>query len=610
MKKITALAVLLIIVTANLASCSRITEGFAFTTNMLPQQETETTEKNIIRLSEEGSIKEDEELLYQDNKTYKLGSYVSLVFNPEFCDIEYSVKSGLGTSEDVKIEVKMKDGYYFDCFTESNYYPNIEYPAQVLSETNVLEKTFSDETCIYLNYSQKIYYDLDYQDDESASSVFIYKYPVSYYKCPKTITGSAFKRDGYTLTGYSQSKDDYSSFISVGSRFLPESVSPYLYCVWEKQNDISDFVFEKQDGYSVLVKYTGTSEKVVVPDEYEGLKVERISKEAITNNDVEYVILPNTIKTLDDGFLKSQNLESISLYDSVEIMYDSLLSDCPNLKHLRINTMYAFYNSWGIGTYNKYDRLLWAKDKKKIVICGGSGTWYGFDCEKMTEEFGDEYVIINMGMNANMCSCALIEGISAFLNEDDVFLWSPEPITRVLGDVKFDDKTWWFTSGDYGIFEYIDISQYKNVFSTFASFNVTHAKNQKSDIWVDKNESIYGDNITPRENEVSFVTYNSYSVISKGYIHEIFGKMKETGVKMLLTYPAMAKDQPGTDNLTLLSNENALKSSFDFEYISEYDDCLYDISYFYNSEWHMTNEGAKVRTENVIKDLKKYLENN
>ena len=37
--------------------------------------------------------------------------------------------------------------------------------------------------------------------------------------------------------------------------------------------------------------------------------------------------------------------------------------------------------------------------------------------------------------------------------------------------------------------------------------------------------------------------------------------------------------------------------------ISDYQDCIYDDDCFYDSAWHMTNEGARERTEQVAKDI-------
>lgn len=606
MKNKIIIIISLILVLANLVSCSNGNgESFAITT--IETKNAETTS------SKQGDVTPDN--TYFDNEQIKIGSYIFLTYSREFCDIEYSFEKGLGVNETVYVKIKMKDGYQFTCFTQDDYLPNLkeeELVDKVITYEESFEISVNKETYIFANYSMIITYDGNGGHallSSSDPSMVKQHYPVSYYKSPKATNYWAFFRGGYTLIGFSETKDG-ENIISVGSRFTPKSSTPTLYCIWAKEESLSNFDLKVIGNEVHIISYKGNSEELVIPNATEDGVITCIEEGAINSENIKTIILPPTIRSLKKSSINCENLESLIVYDSITEIEQDLVSTNPKLKNLRINTQYASYDNWGMGIYNKFDRLVWAKDKKKIVIYGGSGTWYGFDCEQLTKEFGDEYVIINMGMNANICSSVVIEGISKYMNEDDIFIWSPEPIENVLESTVFDERTWWFTFNHFDMYTGIDISKYKNVFTTFAKFNLEHQKHQIGDSASDINENIYGDNVTKRENIVAFVQYNEYYEVKNAYVQSVFENMKNNGVKLLLTYAAMAKDQPGTDEKTLEYNEKCLKNSFkDFVFISDYSSCLYDISLFYNSEWHMTNEGAKIRTENVIKDLKKYFEN-
>ena len=53
----------------------------------------------------------------------------------------------------------------------------------------------------------------------------------------------------------------------------------------------------------------------------------------------------------------------------------------------------------------------------------------------------------------------------------------------------------------------------------------------------------------------------------------------------------------------MLAYEQSLTSIPGIISISDYQDCIYDDELFYDSAWHMVNEGAKERTEQVAADL-------
>lgn len=49
-----------------------------------------------------------------------------------------------------------------------------------------------------------------------------------------------------------------------------------------------------------------------------------------------------------------------------------------------------------------------------------------------------------------------------------------------------------------------------------------------------------------------------------------------------------------------------LENKLDAEVISDWDDYFFPYDYFYNTQLHLTDKGAEVRTEQLIRDLKKY----
>lgn len=592
-------------------------------TTSTTQNQTQGTEKvettNVIT---ETTSKTDDPIEvssdYSDNKVYKVGSYINLHYNEDYCTIESSVEKGLGTSEVVKITVTMKDGYIFDAFTQNDYLPNVpdgkpEEEKKVLSTDNILAIGADDDIDVYLNYSMTVVYHANGgkvkgSDDETVTTTF----PLSYYKCPTTLKYGTFEREGYVLSEYAFSSDGDGDRVSLGSRFKPNGSTEHLYCVWEKASDASNFEYKKGANGVQIENYTGNEKNLVIPEYIEGAKVISIGDYAITSDDVERLFVPATVQNIGTSALCLPNMTEIVLHDSIINMKDDAFFDCDSLKTLRINTVLDSFNDWGRATYNKIDRLVWAKDLKKIVIYGGSGSWYGWDCEELTKAFGDKYVIINLGMNANMCSAAFVEGVSAYLNEGDIFLWAPEPGGSVLGDSSYDGGTrsWWFTFSHFDLYKSIDISNYKNVFSTFAAFNKTHANKQIDVTKSSIKENIYGD-ISATENKMTAASYrfnyfNSWFDYSK--MAATLQVMNDKGVKVLFTYAAMAEEGINEDYTGLEEYKANILKTFPVQIISDYKNYTFPIKYFHDSEWHMVDEGAHIRTLRVIEDLKAYFE--
>lgn len=52
--------------------------------------------------------------------------------------------------------------------------------------------------------------------------------------------------------------------------------------------------------------------------------------------------------------------------------------------------------------------------------------------------------------------------------------------------------------------------------------------------------------------------------------------------------------------------EQKLEERCECNVISDYQDYFYDRSYFYDTVYHLTNEGTVMRTEQLISDLESY----
>lgn len=633
MKKIISFVLCLLMVICFIASCSNTSESSSTSETLKPietEKETETTGSNSTDLPDTSVVTEEvttneekpEEpenaFFIQDPIEENFGSYLTLVYNPSLSDIEVEVKKGLGAKEEYTIRIKMKNDFIFSGFSYDKYISASKTPSAPFARGEECKFTLEEEKTVYCNYAMKlVYYAMG--GKICGEDVYEETIDISTYRCPNTKPNkNDVVRDGYVLTGYNTKEDMSGDRVGVGSKYNFGTAVGKLYCIWEKASDESLFEYSKSGVACTIKKYTGDEEHIVVPQTIDGSRVTQIAPNAFEGSNMSHITLPTYItKVGAEAFKNCENLVKITCYDAIIQFDDTCIYGCPEFKTLEINTSYDMYDWWGTGTYVKYDRLLWAKDMKKIVIFGGSGSWYGWDSVYMNEQFGDEYVIINLGTNASMTNLFVMEFLTYYMNEGDILLWSPECGAKPLGTTVLTDGTNASTEREFSFCAYnydnialIDMSKYPKIFTNFAAYNQLHSTKTAPFTYSVQNINIYGDDVSTRVSQEKQYSYSFSSALSNKQTYKEMGnqilKMKENGVLTLYTF-AVAQEGCAKDNV-LDKYIQDMEEIFHVTSISDYHDLLYGISDFHDSGWHLVNEAAHRRTVSVCEDLKNYLE--
>lgn len=558
-----------------------------------------------------------------DNRmvTEKVGSYVSLIYNPAYCTINASSKKGVGSKETVTLIIEMKEGYIFDGWSLNDAMANGKSRS-----SGKTEYTFNvgEDITVYANYSVSLIYYPNGGDVSGGTATYTQTYSVVMYKCPNTLPWQGyFSRDGYTLVEYNTKADGTGEAVSLGSRIaLGGKPSITLYCIWEKQNAESDFDFTQSDSGASITKYKGSSDNVVIPDYLGGKKVIAIKDGAFAKSSVKRVVLSANVAEAEDGaFSNCKSLVTFVMFDSLKTISGESFTGT-TVENLRVNAVLNLYSDWmtGMGN-NKVDRVLWAKNMKKLVIYGGSGTYYGYDCAALDEALDGEYVVINLGANAQVTASMYFEFLTKMMNPDDVLLWSPEFGEWTLGLAGFYNggigpRTWQFIAGHYDILRCINIANYTDVFSSYAKYAALHTAKQQAFDKFSTSISDYGDNIAPTEHKNATYDYQSSMLrvlpeLESGmfdYCGSLVKKLTESGVRVYYTFAAM--DESGIDfaEKEVARYMNDITAIYPgIVIISDYKNCLVPNSLMFDSAWHLTLEGASFRTGKLITDLKKQL---
>ena len=185
---------------------------------------------------------------------------------------------------------------------------------------------------------------------------------------------------------------------------------------------------------------------------------------------------------------------------------------------------------------------------------------------------------------------------------------------------------------NYDAFADLDLREYAQVFTAFSAYQT------QDRIWNEKitmsvlqimmrmeNEveepsyNEYGDYVVYRPNSTSEkpiyglpVNYTVNAFPKETYIDSAnaeFQKFMDQGIKVYFTYSprnkyALSKDSTQEERARL---HEYFKSQLHVPVISELEDSLYTGIYLYGTDNHLSTEGAQIRTEKVIHDLKEQL---
>ena len=456
-----------------------------------------------------------------------------------------------------------------------------------------------------------------------------------YYRLPATTLYHArpnlemgidrIARDGYTLLGW---KDEAGEEIGLGSRYtIPDVKEVHFEAVWAKWEPASSFYYETDENYAYIKGYKGDGvrEEIVVPGEIGGKPVRTIKAGSFTQNRIGKLVFPLSLYTIEDFAFIGCEVEHLYLYDGVHEVKD-VSFDETHISHLHLlyshpprgmdddpNTQFA----------EDLDRLIVRKDKKKIVFFAGCSGSYSINSKTLEKEFGDEYEICNMAVFGDTNATVMMESIIPYLGKDDLFIHAPEEMSefQLLSNVESDNRLFSLMMGNYDIFKNANISIIPKFWNSFGEFVQLQDErdegsfNQRPDFYYNE----YGDYIIPRPNSPEDADFDIIGVFPTQFITATSGsrldgyysQVVERGAKCLFSFGPVnlnAVNRLDPNRVAMDSWRNALSLYVKVPtVISNVEDSILPGRYFFDEDYHCTDEGRDVRTGLLIRDLKAYL---
>lgn len=262
-------------------------------------------------------------------------------------------------------------------------------------------------------------------------------------------------------------------------------------------------------------------------------------------------------------------------------------------------------------------------EEPKIVLIGNSNVSFGFQSDLIEKAYG--MPVVNMGLHGGLDNAFHENMAKMNVNEGDIYVICHHTFDD---DGKIDDiELAWITIENhlelYPLIGKQDISSMAVGLPTYMKkaaviwglslINQEAAKNYnaESDACYSRNAfNVYGDNVYPRDQGTFVFKEQSLPEINDTCIkrlNELNSYLEERGATMVVAGYPIGKGEYTPEEQGFVEFQQELAEKLDCQVISDYRDYFFEYEYFYNSFLHLTNEGAKMRTEQLVEDLEKVL---
>ena len=536
---------------------------------------------------------------------------------------------------DVELELTVADGYGFESCDYIGDYSVSSYMGKIL--LRLQDVKYDVRLDIKTNtMDQAIYYHLNggaFCDPDQSGDSYVRFADLSHHLRANTdiATGTIF-RDGYTQIGWNTQPDGSGEQIGLGSRVTKEDEALHLYAQWVRWTDAESFSYEPDVMTAdpddiVLTGYQGDRQidMLVIPGAIDGYTVAGIAEGFAEGLTVDTLVLPNTMMYVERGAFSDTYIDEIYFFDNLESIYDASFSS--GIRTVHINAVLAPRYSTDCDHAQfaeNMDRLILNADQKKMIFFAGCSMSYGLKSELVEEAFDGEYVVCNMGVIGGTNAAFQFDCITAYLSEGDILIHAPEEMSeyQLLYNTRSEVRVFYCVESNYDLLTLADLSNTELFFNNYTEYNRGRIQATEVYTYADYNANYngYGDYIVPRENSPEGTSFDivacflpdCVNVDSVARLNEKYDRIAEKGATVFFSFAPINQNAVPEEEQEVRSWEqfeanicNGLNSRH--RVISAVEDYMMPGQYFFDTDYHLTDEGAVLRTQKLIEDIQKAL---
>ena len=278
----------------------------------------------------------------------------------------------------------------------------------------------------------------------------------------------------------------------------------------------------------------------------------------------------------------------------------------------------VYHESFVYSINSKLDRLE-SIEEDKIVVIGGSSVAFGLDSEMLERNTG--MPVVNFGVYAALGTKIMLDLALPHIKEGDIVIIAPELDAQTLS-LYFNSATT-LRALDGNLFPTvfnIPSEHYGTLLGAsweFAAEKLSYLMSggaSYSGIYSASSFNEYGDvksglrpnNIMPRYKDLNQPITLTPDILDpefKDYLNEYAAKCRDIGAKTLFSWCPVNELALESSEEEIAEFEKYMEESLDLTFISYLSDYILPQNYFYDTNFHLNDSGAKLRTLNLVSDL-------
>lgn len=492
--------------------------------------------------------------------------------------------------------------------------------------------------------------------DGRTEDSFTVKYALKNHYRPNTSIGTdEFAREGFTLLGWNTSADGSGEHVGLGSKapvYRGESLR--LYAEWAEETDGELFEYALMDRADLSIYYAssdmsvtlteliarydgiepvavitsyggGSLERLVIPETVEGYEVVGVNTGAFSSlSELKAVVLPKTMCVVESrAFENCPAISEVYVYDNLARIHGDAFGDAVP-KTLHINAAVApVFGKVETGQFANKIEMLNRHDgeKPKMVFFGSCSTWYGVNAAQVEEEYS-RYDVFNMGVIGGTCARYQVDLIQRYLNPGDVLVYLTELASEYqwLGSYAFDSRVFVSLENNYDLLATLDMRNYENVLDGLNKYLISKKAKRENEQETGSYDD-YLDYVSERGDMLKFREggYENHAMpyelptVEKILATPAFENMKilfdeleRKGVTSYFGFGPMNADGIDEERIRQLNElffDKFEEKNIAAEMLNFISASVLPKEYFFDSNYHLSSEGAERFTESMINDL-------
>ena len=284
-----------------------------------------------------------------------------------------------------------------------------------------------------------------------------------------------------------------------------------------------------------------------------------------------------------------------------------------------INSLPAQYvDTYCAAIIDKDKKLKDESEKPRIIIVGGSNVAFGINSEIIEDR--TDYRCINIGLLAGLGVDFYLNMVKNNLRKGDIVVLAFE--YQLLGEVNTNmDYLLETTENHFQLYSYISPRSYFSIIQSYPKYSIKKMKYFFSSANPEHGRPHYSRKNFNKNGDVNFIRDGNYleeKFLSRNNIEINERTLSLQFVKRTLAFANFAQKEeatvclsfPSRNERTVISSKadidnfySRLENEFGDILISNIQDYMLPQKYFYDTNYHLTDKGAVIRSNKIVDDL-------